>query len=205
MWRAAPRLLLPRVVLIRYCAAHPRHFGYPRLLGVRWNGWVFSTAGGLCEACRERERARWDVDPYGSILIPLPAELGPPALGRRVFAGLIAAAAAAVVTTAALLVVNPSGLIPSGGEPELLSGGARPAGPASAQADTPSERPAASRSPGERRAPPRAVASRAALTNGPSSKTPVTFARGRSTAVVAVAARTTRPSKARPAVTAQAP
>jgi len=153
-------------MLIRYCTAHARHFGYPRLLGVRWNGWVVSTVGGLCEACRDRERGRWEPDPYGSVLIPVPVELGPRTLGRRVLGALIAAAAAAVVTTAALLVVHPPDLIPSGGEPGLVSSGARLAGPAEAQADTSMDRPAASRPRDTRRAVSHAVATRAALTGG---------------------------------------
>ena len=150
-------------MLVRYCATHLRHFGYPRLLGVRWNGWVVSTAGGLCEACRERERERWETDPYGAVLIPAPVELGPRTLVRRVVVATIAATAAAMVTTAALLVAQPPDLIPSGGEPGHFSSGAWSAGPpAMTQADTETEQPAASRQPRPVRAVSRAVASRAA-------------------------------------------
>jgi hypothetical protein len=115
------------------------------MLGVRWTGWRIATAGGLCEACRERERTRWDSSPYGEVLVPLPVELGPRWLGRRVVVAVVAGAAAAVVTTAALLVVNPPDLIPSGGQPGYVSSGARLAGPSQAQAEPVEERSAASR------------------------------------------------------------
>ena len=128
-------------MLVRYCATHVRYFGFPRLLGVRWNGWAISTAGGLCEACRERERNRWEADPYGEVLVPAPAELWPRQLGRRVLVATIAAIAAAGVTTAALLVVNPPDLIPSGGDPGLASSGARFVGPPPVQAEPRSEPP----------------------------------------------------------------
>jgi hypothetical protein len=143
-----------------------RHFGYPRLLGVRWNGWTVSTVGGFCEACRERERSRWDADPYGQVLIPVPVELGPRTLGRRAFVATVAAFAAALVTTAAVLVATPPDLIPSGGESGLFSSGARLAGPQTAQADVKTERPAASRP--HRHASPasRVAVSRAAHTSG---------------------------------------
>jgi len=122
-------LALTPIVLILYCAGHPQHFGYPRVLGVRWRGWRVATAGGLCEACRERNRSGWHADPYGRVLIPAPVELGPRMLGRRVLGAIIAAALAGVVTTAALLVVQPPDLIPSDGQPEPFSSGARLAGP----------------------------------------------------------------------------
>jgi hypothetical protein len=150
-------------MLVRYCATHLRHFGYPRLLGVRWNGWVVSTAGGLCEACQERERERWEADPYGAVLIPAPVELGPRTLVRRVIVATVAATAAAVVTTAALLVAQPPDLIPSGGEPGHFSSGARPVGsPVVTQADTETERPAASRPSRPAHVESRVVATRAA-------------------------------------------
>ncbi|HYE92282.1 MAG TPA: hypothetical protein VEA38_14735 [Terriglobales bacterium] len=140
-------------MLVRYCAVHPGYFGYPKLLRVRWIGWRVATAGGLCEACRERERARWDASPYGEVLVPVPVELGPRMLGRRVIVAVVGAAAAATVVTAALLAVNPPDLIPSGGEPGLFSSGARLVEPVSAPAATESERPAASRP----QPPPRAA------------------------------------------------
>ena len=133
-------------MLVRYCAAHPGFYGYPRLLGVRWNGWQLTTAGGLCEACRERERARWNSSPYGEVLVPVPVELGPRMLGRRVLVAVVAGAAAATVVMAALLVVSPPDFIPSGGEPGYVSSGARLAEPPSAmQAEVEATRPAASR------------------------------------------------------------
>ena len=98
-------------MLIRYCAAHPEHFGYPRLLGVRWKGWTVRTFGTLCDACRERDRGRWNGDPYAA-LIPIPVELGPRLPGRRFLGALLAAIAAAAVTMATLLVVSPPGLGP---------------------------------------------------------------------------------------------
>jgi hypothetical protein len=150
-------------MLVRYCGAHVEHFGYPRLLGVRWNGWTISSAGGLCEACRERDRDRWETAPYGAVLIPAPVELVPRTLVRRVIVATLAAAAAAVVTTAALLVAQPPDLIPSGGEPGSFSSGARVAGsPSAAQADTDAGEPAASRPTRAVRAVPRVAASRAA-------------------------------------------
>ncbi len=150
-------------MLVRYCATHLRHFGYPRPLGVRWNGWVVSTAGGLCEACRERERNHWDMSPYGAVLIPAPVELGPRTLVRRVVVATIAAIAAAVITTAALLVAQPSDLIPSGGEPGSFSSGARLAEPPpSTPVDSETERPAASRPFRPLRAVTKVVTSRAA-------------------------------------------
>jgi hypothetical protein len=192
-------------MLIRYCAGHPRYFGYPRLLGVRWTGWVVSTAGGLCEACRERERGRWEADPYGAVLIPVPVELGPRTLGRRVLGAIIAAAAAAMVATAALLMVSPPDLIPSGGEPELFSSGARLAGPDQAQVETETERPAASRTQRTSHAAPRVMASRVALTGRHTThKAPeqVAFARGCAAGV----AFTPAPARySRPVVTAQSP
>lgn len=133
-------------MLVRYCAAHPGFYGYPRLLGVRWNGWQLTTAGGLCEACRERERARWNSSPYGEVLVPVPVELGPRMLGRRVVLAIVAGAAAATVVMAALLVVTPPDFIPSGGEPGYVSSGARLAEPPpTMQAEVEDERPAASR------------------------------------------------------------
>ena len=143
---AASRLLLLEGMLVRYCATHVGYFGYPCLLGVRWNGWTISTAGGLCEACRERERDRWETAPYGQVLIPAPVELGPRMLVRRVVVATLAATTAAVITTAALLVVQPPDLIPSGGDPGYFSSGARLAGaPSPSEANTETERPAASR------------------------------------------------------------
>ena len=129
-------------MLVRYCATHVRHFGYPRLLGVRWNGWAISTAGGLCEACRERERNRWEADPYGEVLVPVPVELGPRMLGWRVIVATIAGAAVAAAATAVLLLVQPPDSIPAGGgDPGLLSSGARFAGPPPSQAEPQSETP----------------------------------------------------------------
>jgi hypothetical protein len=155
-------------MLVRYCAAHLRHFGYVRPLGVRWNGWVVSTVGGLCEACRERERNRWDMTPYGAVLIPAPVELGPRTLVRRVVVATIAAAAAAVIATAALLVAQPPELIPSGGEPGSFESGARLAeSPPSAPADSETERPAISRPSRPERATPTVVVSRAVHTSRP--------------------------------------
>ena len=133
-------------MLVRYCATHFGYFGYPHLLGVRWNGWTISSVGGLCEACRERERERWETAPYGQVLIPAPVELGPRTLGRRVIVATLAATTAAVVTTTALLAVQPPDLIPSGGEPGYFSSGARLAEPSSpTEAKTDTEQPAASR------------------------------------------------------------
>ena len=150
-------------MLVRYCATHARHFGYPRLLGLRWNGWAISTAGGLCEACRERERNRWEADPYGQVLVPAPVELGPRMLGWRVIVATIAGAAAAAAATAVLLLVQPPDHIPSGGgDPGLLSGGARFAGPPSAQAEPQSETPVLSRRDDEAPAAPGVTAPRAA-------------------------------------------
>jgi hypothetical protein len=150
-------------MLIRYCAAHRRQFGYPWLLGVRWSGWGVSTAGGLCEACREHERSPREADPYGALLIPAPVEMGPRTLDRRVVVATIAATAAALITTAALLVANPPDLIPSGGEPGLFSSGARLAEqPPSEPADPEMEQPAASRPFRRGRAVTKMVASRAA-------------------------------------------
>jgi hypothetical protein len=161
-------LALQEGMLVRYCATHLRHFGYPRLLGVRWNGWVVSTVGGLCEACRERERDRWEANPYGEVLIPAPVELGPRMLVRRVIVATVAASAAGMVATAALLVAQPPDLIPSGGEPGQFSSGARLAEPPlSTQADTETEQPAASRQSRPERAVPRVVASRAAHPSKP--------------------------------------
>ena len=182
-------------MLVRYCATHIGYFGYPRLLGVRWNGWIVSTAGGLCEACRERERRRWKADPYGKVLIPVPVELGPRTLGRRVVAVIVAGAAAGVVTTAALLVVTPSDLIPSGGELGHFASGARLAGPPQAQAET-TEEPAASRSIRRPRAASRVTVSRAAPRAAPSraAAEPVRLARGRAMPVAASPARATRPT-----------
>jgi len=152
-------------MLVRYCATHLRHFGYPRLLGVRWNGWVVSTAGGLCEACRERERDQWETAPYGAVLIPAPVELGPRTLVRRALVATVAATAVAVVTTAALLVAQPPDLIPSGGEPGPFVSGARLAGsPSPEHADMETEQPAASRPSRPVRAASRGVASRVAQT-----------------------------------------
>jgi hypothetical protein len=149
-------------MLVRYCAAHLRNFGYPRPLGVRWNGWAVSTAGGLCEACREREN-RWEMSPYSAVLIPAPVEWGPRTLGRRVIVATIAATSAAVITTAALLVAQPPDLIPSGGEPGLFSSGARLAEPPpSMPADSEMKRPAASRPSRPERATEKVAASRAA-------------------------------------------
>ena len=170
-------------MLIRYCAAHLRQFGYPRLLGVRWNGWVVSTVGGLCEACRERERNPWEADPYGAVLIPAPAEMGPRTLVRRVVVATIAATAAALITTAALLVANPPDLIPSGGEPGVFSSGARLAElPPSQPADPETEQPAVSRPFRHGRAVTKVVASRAApvprpraLTATPATASPRRF------------------------------
>jgi hypothetical protein len=162
---AASRLLLYRDMLVRYCAAHPRHFGFPYLLGVRWTGWAVSTAGGLCEACRERERHRWDPDPYGAVLIPVPVELGPRTLGRRVVVATLAATAAAVFTTAALLVVQPPDLIPSGGEPGLFPSGARLAEALPLPSTDPKmEQPAASRPHRPGRVATKVVTSRVAHT-----------------------------------------
>jgi len=149
-------------MLIRYCAVHPGYFGYPKLLGVRWIGWRVATAGGLCEACRERERTRWNASPYGEVLVPVPVELGPRMLGRRVIVAVVGAAAAATVVTAALLAVNPPDLIPSGGQPGLFSSGARLVEPVSAPAATESERPAASRPQPPARAASGAVSPRVA-------------------------------------------
>jgi hypothetical protein len=153
-------------MLVRYCATHPRYFGFPYLLGVRWTGWVVSTAGGLCEACRERERDRWDTGPYGAVLIPAPVELGPRTLVRRVVVATLAATAAAVITAAALLVVQPPDLIPSGGEPGLSSSGARLAEPPPLpRASSETERSAASRPIRPGRVATRVVASRVAHTS----------------------------------------
>jgi len=149
-------------MLVRYCATHFGYFGYPHLLGVRWNGWTISTAGGLCEACRERERDRWETAPYGQVLIPAPVELGPRMLVRRVVVATLAATTAAVLTTVALLVAQPPDLIPSGGEPGHFSSGARLVGsPSSTEANAETERPAASRPSRHARATPAMVASRA--------------------------------------------
>jgi len=192
-------------MLIRYCAEHPRHFGYPRVLGVRWTGWVVSTAGGLCEACRERERGRWEADPYGAVLIPVPVELGPRTLGRRVLGAIIAAAAAAMVTTAALLMVSPPDFIPSGGEPELFSSGARLAGSDAVQVETETERPAASRTLRTSHASPRVMASRVALTGRHvTHRAPVqyAFARGCATGTTFTPVLARAP---RPAISAQSP
>ena len=162
-FRCGIALALLTGMLVRYCGTHVGYFGYPRLLGVRWNGWTISTAGGLCEACRERERDRWETAPYGQVLIPAPVELGPRTLVRRVIVATLAASTAAVVTTVALLVAQPPDLIPSGGEPGYFSSGARLAGsPAVAHADTETQRPAASRSSRPTPAVSRVVASRAA-------------------------------------------
>jgi hypothetical protein len=153
-------------MLIRYCATHFRHFGYPRPLGVRWNGWAISSVGGLCEACRERERERWETAPYGQVLVPAPVELGPRTLVRRAVIATIAATAAAVVTAAVLLVAQPPDLIPSGGEPGHFSSGAWPVGsPSPVQASTETERPAASRPSRPVRVVSRAVAPRVAQLN----------------------------------------
>ncbi len=153
-------------MLVRYCATHVQHFGYPRLLGVRWNGWAISTVGGFCDTCRERERDRWEASPYGEILIPAPVELGPRTLVRRVIVATIAATAAGMITTAALLAVQPPDLIPSGGEPGQFSSGAQLAGPpSSAQVDTETQRSAASRPSRPVRAALRGVASRVAHTS----------------------------------------
>lgn len=149
-------------MLVRYCATHVRHFGFPRLLGVRWNGWAIASAGGLCEACRERERTRWEADPYGEVLVPAPVELGPRMLGRRVIVATIAAAAAATLATVALLVVHPPDLIPSGGDPGLFSSGARFAGLPPAQAEPRSEPTVMSQRDDPAPALPRAGAPRAA-------------------------------------------
>ena len=132
-------------MLVRYCATHVRHFGYPRLLGLRWNGWAISTVGGLCEACRERERSRWEADPYGQVLVPAPVELGPRMLGWRVIVATIAGAAVAAAATAVLFLVQPPDSIPSGGDPGLLSSGARFAGPPPSLAEPRSETPVLSR------------------------------------------------------------
>jgi hypothetical protein len=145
-FRCGIALALVEVMLVRYCATHVGYFGYPRLLGVRWNGWTLSTAGGLCEACRERERDRWETAPYGQVLIPAPVELGPRTLVRRVVVATVAATTATLVTTAALLAVQPPDLIPSGGEPGYFSSGARLAeSPSLTEAKTDTEPPAASR------------------------------------------------------------
>jgi hypothetical protein len=150
-------------MLVRYCATHVGYFGYPRLLGVRWNGWTLAAAGGLCEPCRERERGRWETAPYGQVLIPAPVELGPRMLVRRVAVATLAATAAAAVTTVALLVAQPPDLIPSGGEPGHFSSGARLVGsptPAEAREETGS--PAASRPPRPERVTSKLVVTRAA-------------------------------------------
>jgi hypothetical protein len=166
--RCGTGLALHHDMLVRYCATHVRHFGYPRLLGVRWNGRAIATVGGLCEACRERERNRWEATLYGDVLIPAPVELGPRMLVRRVVVATLAATAAAMVTTAALLAVDPPDLIPSGGEPGHFSSGARLAGsPSEAQADTDTERLAASQPSRPERAASRAVVSWAAHPNRP--------------------------------------
>jgi hypothetical protein len=157
-------------MLVRYCTAHLRHFGVPYVLGVRWTGWTVSTAGGLCEACRTRERQRWVPDPYGAVLIPVPVELGPRTLGRRVFVATLAATAAAVLTTAALLVVQPPDLIPSGGEPGLFPSGARLAEALPLPStDQEMERPAASRPTRPGRVTAKVVTSRAAHTPQPAA------------------------------------
>ncbi len=196
-------------MLIRYCAAHLRHFGYPRLLGVRWNGWAVSTVGGFCDACRERERDRWEASPYGEILIPAPVELGPRTLVRRVIVATLAATAAAMVTAAALLAVQPPDLIPSGGEPGHLSSGAQLAGlPSSAQVDTETERSAASRPSRSVRAASRVVASRAAHTirQVPAVAPPVRLAGGCAAPFVAVPqVAAVRAPHARPVIAAQSP
>jgi hypothetical protein len=155
-------LLWSEDMLVRYCATHVRHFGYPRLLGLRWNGWVISTVGGLCEACRDRERSRWDADPYGEVLVPVPVELGPPWFGWRVIVATIAGVLAAAVAAAVLLVVQPSDLIPSGGDPGLFSSGARFAGPPLALAEPPSDPPVTSPRIEPAPPPPRPGAPRAA-------------------------------------------
>lgn len=153
-------------MLVRYCAARLGYFGYPRLLGVRWSGWAISTVGGLCEACRERERERREAAPYGEVLIPVPVELGPRMLVRRVIIATLAATAAASVATTALLVAQPPDLIPSGGEPGHFSSGARFAGsPSAAHASTETEEPATSRPTRHEPAVSRAVASRATHPN----------------------------------------
>jgi hypothetical protein len=72
------------------------------------------------------------MSPYGAVLIPVPVELGPRTLVRRVIVATIVAAAAAVITTAALLVAQPPDLIPSGGKPGSFSSGARLAEPSPA-------------------------------------------------------------------------
>ena len=159
---AAPRLLMIADMLVRYCATHVRHFGYPRVLGLRWNGWAISTAGGLCEVCRERERNRWEADPYGEVLVPVPVELGPRMLGWRVIVATIAGAAVAAAATVVLLLVQPPDHIPLGGDPGLLSSGARLAGPLSAQAEPSSETPVLSRQDDEALAAPGVTAPRAA-------------------------------------------
>lgn len=187
---------------------HLRHFGYPRLLGVRWNGWVISTAGGLCEACRERERDRWETAPYGAVLIPAPVELGPRTLVRRVIVATVAATAAAVVTAVALLVAQPPDLIPSGGEPGQFSSGARLVGPSPAQADTETERPAASRPSRRVHAAPRVVASRAAHTDKHLSAVATPVRLGGGCAAPTISATqfvTARASRARPAIEPQSP
>jgi hypothetical protein len=160
-FRRGIALALVEGMLVRYCATHVGYFGYPRLLGVRWNGWTLLTAGGLCEACRERERDRWETAPYGQVLIPAPVELGPRTLVRRVVVATLAATTAALVTTAALLAVQPPDLIPSGGEPGHFSSGARLAeSPSPAEAKTDTEQPAASRRSRSGDAMSRGVASR---------------------------------------------
>ena len=172
-------IALHQGMLVRYCAAHLRYFGYPRLLGVRRNGsWVVATVGGLCEACHEREREHWENAPYGAVLLPVPVEPVPRTLVRRVIVATIAATAAAMVTTAALLVAQPPDLIPSGGEPGYLSSGARLAGlPSTADARSEKARPAASRPSRPERAMSHAVASRAAQHRHPRA-TVLTRSRG---------------------------
>ena len=156
-------------MLVRYCAAHLRHFGFPYVLGVRWTGWAVSIAGGLCEACRMRER-RWAPDPYGAVLIPVPVELGPRTLGRRVIVATLAATAAAVLTTAAHLVVQPPDLIPSGGEPGLFPSGARLAEALPLpKTDPEAERPAASRPSRPGRVMAKVVTSRVAHASPPAA------------------------------------
>ena len=147
-------------MLVRYCATHVRHFGYPRVLGLRWTGWTIWTAGGLCKACCEQERIRREADPRDEVLVPAPVGPGPRMLGWRIIVAFIAGAAAAV--TAVLSVVPPPDHIRSGGEPRLLSSGARFAEPPPAQVEPRSDTPVLRRPDDEAPAAPGVMAPRAA-------------------------------------------